>query len=115
MKVHIQRGELTLEVEVSEAAEVQVLFQLVERLLFPALPSETLAPGVGAKAQLYLRDYGKTKIQVIRVVRQALALGLAEAKGLVERAPVIISTEQLTPEAHKAFRQELVAVGATVE
>lgn len=37
-----------------------------------------------------LKDVGPNKISIIKVVKEVLALGLAEAKGLVDGAPILL-------------------------
>jgi large subunit ribosomal protein L7/L12 len=57
---------------------------------------------------------GDKKIQVIKVVRAATALGLKEAKALVDEAPKAIKEGVDKDEAEK-LKQELIEAGATVE
>ncbi|MCK5843464.1 MAG: 50S ribosomal protein L7/L12, partial [Victivallales bacterium] len=57
---------------------------------------------------------GSQKIQVIKAVREITSLGLKEAKGLVDEAPKAIK-EGVTQEEADAIKEQLEAVGATVE
>jgi large subunit ribosomal protein L7/L12 len=57
---------------------------------------------------------GDKKIQVIKVVRAATALGLKEAKALVDEAPKAIK-EGVDKEEAEKLKQELIEAGATVE
>ena len=61
-----------------------------------------------------LTSSGDKKIQVIKVVRAATALGLKEAKALVDEAPKAIKEGIDKDEAEK-LKQELIEAGATVE
>jgi large subunit ribosomal protein L7/L12 len=81
-------------------------------------------PGAGgpaaapAEAQtefdVILTAFGENKIGVIKVVRAATALGLKEAKDLVEAAPKPVKTGLSKADADK-LKAELEAAGAKVE
>jgi large subunit ribosomal protein L7/L12 len=61
-----------------------------------------------------LKAAGEKKINVIKVVREATALGLKEAKDLVEGAPKIIKESLPKADADK-LKKALEDQGATVE
>lgn len=62
-----------------------------------------------------LTNVGATKINVIKAARVALpTLGLAEAKNLVEKAPVTIK-EAVSKEEAESIKKLLTDAGATVE
>lgn len=61
-----------------------------------------------------LAAIGEKKINVIKAVREATALGLKEAKDLVEGAPMAVK-EGLTKEDAEALKTKLEAEGAKVE
>jgi len=61
-----------------------------------------------------LTDIGGNKINVIKVVREVTALGLKEAKDLVESAPKAIK-EGVTKDEAAAIKKKFDEVGATVE
>ena len=61
-----------------------------------------------------LKEYGDKKIQVIKEVRALTALGLKEAKDLVDNVPNPVK-EGLSKEEAEAAQQKLEAVGAVVE
>lgn len=61
-----------------------------------------------------LQAAGGNKINVIKVVREVTALGLKEAKDLVESAPKAIK-EGVSKEEAETIRQKLADAGATVE
>lgn len=61
-----------------------------------------------------LQAIGANKINVIKVVREVTALGLKEAKDLVEAAPKAVK-EGVSKDEAETVRQKLADAGATVE
>jgi large subunit ribosomal protein L7/L12 len=61
-----------------------------------------------------LQSIGGNKINVIKVVREVTALGLKEAKDLVEAAPKAVK-EGVSKEEAETIKQKLTDAGATVE
>ncbi|MCF7974692.1 MAG: 50S ribosomal protein L7/L12 [Phycisphaerae bacterium] len=61
-----------------------------------------------------LKEFGDKKIQVIKEVRAITALGLKEAKDLVDSLPKPVK-EGLAKEEAETIKQQLEAAGATVE
>ena len=61
-----------------------------------------------------LQAAGGNKINVIKVVREITALGLKEAKDLVESAPKAVK-EGVSKDEAEAIRAKLADAGATVE
>src|ERR1041385_955293 len=61
-----------------------------------------------------LQAAGGNKINVIKVVREVTALGLKEAKDLVEAAPKAVK-EGVSKEEAETIKQKLADAGATVE
>jgi large subunit ribosomal protein L7/L12 len=78
----------------------------------PAAPAEVKPPQT--EFDVVLEAIGANKINVIKVVRAATALGLKEAKDLVEAAPKEIKTGIPKDEAEK-LKKELEDAGATVK
>jgi large subunit ribosomal protein L7/L12 len=74
------------------------------------------APAAEEKTEfdVILQAAGGNKINVIKVVREITALGLKEAKDLVEAAPKAVK-EGVTKEEAEAIKAKLDAAGATVE
>jgi len=74
------------------------------------------APAVEEKTEfdVILQAAGGNKINVIKVVREITALGLKEAKDLVEAAPKAVK-EGVSKEEAEAIRAKLADAGATVE
>lgn len=56
---------------------------------------------------------GDQKVAVIKVVKEALALGLAEAKAFVDGAPKVLK-EDMKKEEAEALKTKLEAAGAKV-
>lgn len=86
-----------------------------------AMPMALAAPAAGGAAaeektsfDVVLTDAGANKIQVIKVVRELTALGLKEAKDLVEAAPKAIK-EGLAKQEAESVKKKLEEVGAKVE
>jgi large subunit ribosomal protein L7/L12 len=81
------------------------------------------APAAGAAADdaaeqtefdVVLTAAGDQKIKVIKVVRELTALGLKEAKDLVDSAPKAVK-EKVSKEEAEQVKEKLVEVGASVE
>ncbi len=56
---------------------------------------------------------GDQKVAVIKVIKEALALGLAEAKGVVDAAPKVVK-EDMKKEDAEALKKKLEEAGAKV-
>jgi large subunit ribosomal protein L7/L12 len=80
-------------------------------------PAVAAAPVEAAAAKtefdVELTSFGANKINVIKVVRAATALGLKEAKDLVDGAPKMVKTAISKEDADK-LKKELEEAGATV-
>ena len=61
-----------------------------------------------------IKEFGDKKIQVIKEVRTITALGLKEAKALVDGVPNAVK-EKVSKEEAENLKKQLEAVGATVE
>jgi len=82
------------------------------------------AGGAGAEAaapaeeqtefDVILQSFGGNKINVIKVVREVTALGLKEAKDLVEAAPKAV-IEGVSKDEAEGIKAKLTEAGATVE
>lgn len=87
-----------------------------------AAPAAAVAAGaaVAAPAEektsftVELKETGSNKIGVIKAVREVTALGLKEAKDLVESAPKIVK-ENAPKEEAEAMKKKLEDAGAKVE
>ena len=89
-----------------------------------AVAAPVAGAGAGAEAtpaaeektefDVILQAIGGNKINVIKVVREVTALGLKEAKDLVEAAPKAVK-EGVSKEEAETIKQKLSDAGATVE
>ncbi|HEX7316414.1 MAG TPA: 50S ribosomal protein L7/L12 [Pyrinomonadaceae bacterium] len=82
----------------------------------PAAAAAEAAPAAEEKTEfdVVLQAAGGNKINVIKVVREITALGLKEAKDLVEAAPKAVK-EGVSKDEAEAIRAKLADAGATVE
>lgn len=85
----------------------------------PVAVAAAAAPVAEAAAEktefdVVLANFGAEKVKVIKVVREITALGLGEAKALVESAPTTIK-EALSKDDAEEMKKKLEEVGATVE
>jgi large subunit ribosomal protein L7/L12 len=76
----------------------------------PGAAAEDEAP---SEVSVILENAGQKKIAVIKVVREITGLGLKEAKGLVDSAPVPVK-EQVSPEDAEEIKEKLQEAGASV-
>ncbi len=87
-----------------------------------AMPLAGMAPAAGGEAakeeksefDVVLKEVGANKIQVIKAVRAETALGLKEAKALVDAAPKPIKEGVAKDDAEK-IKKALEDAGAVVE
>ena len=116
-----QIKEMTL-LEASELVKLmETTFGVSAAAAVAAAPAAAAAGGGEAeKAEektefdVILQAAGGQKINVIKVVREVTALGLKEAKDLVEAAPKAVK-EGVSKEEAETVRQKLADAGATVE
>ena len=88
-----------------------------------AMPVMAASGGAGADEEakeeksafnVELKSAGGTKIAVIKVLREALGMGLADAKAMADAAPKVVK-EGMDKAAAEELRSKLEAAGATVE
>lgn len=81
-----------------------------------AAPAAAAAPAVEEQTEfdVIITSPGEKKINVIKVVREVTALGLKEAKDLVDNAPKAVK-EKIGKEEAEALKAKLVEAGAGVE
>jgi large subunit ribosomal protein L7/L12 len=115
-----QIKELTL-LEASELVKLmEETFGVSAAAAVAAAPAAAAGGGEAAAAEeqtefdVILQAAGGQKINVIKVVREVTALGLKEAKDLVEAAPKAVK-EGVSKEEAETVRQKLADAGATVE
>ena len=109
-KIVDQLSDLT----VLEAAELSKMLE--EKWGVSAAGAEAAAEAAEEKTEftVVLTAFGDKKINVIKEVRAITALGLKEAKDLVEAAPKPVK-EGVSKEESDKIKQQLEEAGATVE
>ncbi len=114
--------KLVEEVEAMTVLELSELVKVLEKkfgvsaaAVAVAGPAAGAAPEADAKstADVELTDAGASKIAVIKAVKEALALGLKEAKDLVDGAPSMLKAGMKKEEA-EALAKKLTDAGAKV-
>ena len=105
--------------------DVQELAQVLEEVygIKPAAAAVVVAAGGGngaaAEAEqtefdVILKSAGTAKLQVIKVVKEALGLGLKEAKDIVDGAPSTVK-EKISKAEAEQLKATLEEAGAEVE
>ena len=75
---------------------------------------EDAAPTGPTSVNVVLASVGDSKVGVIKVVREVTGLGLVDAKGIVDKAPVAVKENVPVAEAEE-IKKKLMEAGATVE
>ena len=109
------------ELEGASVFELNELVKAIEEKFGVSAAAVAAAPAAGGAAaadeqssfNLELTDAGANKIAVIKAVKEALGLGLAEAKGAVDAAPKVLK-EGLKKEEAEALKKALEDAGAKV-
>jgi large subunit ribosomal protein L7/L12 len=103
--------------------ELNELVKAIEEKFGVSAAAVAAAPAAGAGAAadegkdaytVHLSSAGEQKIAVMKVVKEALGLGLKEAKDLVDGAPVELKKDVKSAEAEE-LKKKLEEAGATVE
>jgi len=115
-------NDIISKIESLSALELAELVKALEEK-FGISASAPVAAGGGAGAapveektafNVILKSGGEQKINVIKVVREVTALGLKEAKDLVDGAPKTVK-EGLKKEEAEELKKKLEAAGAVAE
>ena len=77
-------------------------------------PGEEAASEEQTEFDVMLASFGEKKVGVIKAVRAITALGLKEAKDLVEAVPSVVK-EGVNKDESEEIRKQLEEAGATVE
>ena len=103
--------KITAMIDEIKALSVLELKELVDEICetFGVAAVAAAAPAAGGAAEAVAE-----KIKVIKEIRGITGLGLAEAKAMVEKAPVTVK-EAVSKEDAEALKAQLEAVGASVE
>ncbi|PIU99777.1 MAG: 50S ribosomal protein L7/L12 [Candidatus Tagabacteria bacterium CG03_land_8_20_14_0_80_41_22] len=129
IKIPAKFKELVEKIESMSVLDLSELVKILEEKFgVTASPMMMAAPSGGAPSSeegapdaetkdaftIVLKASGDQKIQVIKVVREVLGLGLKEAKDLVDAAPKTIKEGLKKAEAEE-LKKKLEEAGATVE
>lgn len=110
------------ELEGASVLELNELVKAIEEKFGVSAAAVAAAPAAGAGAaaadekdsfDVELTAAGESKIPVMKVVKEALGLGLKEAKDLVDGAPAMLKTGMKKADA-EALKKSLEEAGATV-
>ena len=108
-------------VEKMTVLELNTLVKAIEEKWGVSAAAVAAAPAAGAAAgeektsfNVQLVDAGAQKVQVIKAVKDALALGLKEAKDLVDAAPAMLKEGMKKEDADK-LKAAIEAAGGKVE
>ena len=107
-------------VEKMTVLELNTLVKTIEEKWGVSAAAVAVAGPAGAAAadektefDVELTAFGEQKIAVIKVVKEALALGLAESKTLVESAPAMLKQGMKKDDA-EALKTKIEAAGGKV-
>ena len=115
-------NEMIEEIKKLTVVELNDLVKAIEEE-FEVSAVAAAAPAAGAVAgaaeekssfNVVLKEAGANKIQVIKVVKDLLGLGLKDAKDLVDGAPKTLK-EDVAKDAAEDMKAKLTEAGATVE
>ena len=111
------------EVKALSVLELNELVKALEEEFGVSAAAVAAAPAAGAGAaaaeektefDVVLASFGDAKMAVIKAAKEALGLGLKEAKAVVESAPATI--KEACPKADaEALKAKLEEAGATIE
>lgn len=113
-------ADLIEKIEKLSALELSELVKALEEK-FGISAAMPVAAGPAAAAEeektawnVFLKSSGEQKINVIKVIREATALGLKEAKGIADSAPKMVK-EGLKKEEAEELKKKLETAGAVAE
>ncbi|MBP9782283.1 MAG: 50S ribosomal protein L7/L12 [Candidatus Pacebacteria bacterium] len=109
-------------IDAMSVIELNELVKAIEEKFGVSAQAVAAAPAAGAAEAsdakdaytVHLASAGEQKIAVMKVVKEALGLGLKEAKDLVDGAPVDLKAGVKTAEAQD-MKKKLEEAGASVE
>lgn len=107
-------------IETMSVLDLNELVKLLEKKFgVSAAAVATAAPVAAATEEkstvaLHLAATGDQKIAVIKVIKEALALGLKEAKDMVDGAPILVK-DAMKKEDADVLKKKLEEAGAKVE
>jgi large subunit ribosomal protein L7/L12 len=126
IKVPAKFKKIVEEIEKMSVLDLSELVKLLEEKFgvsaqMAVAPAASGAGEVSAESEVQdvlktveLKNSGDQKIQVIKVIRDVLEMGLKEAKELVDAAPKVVK-EGLKSDEAEELKKKLEEAGATVE
>ena len=113
--------KLVEEVESMTVLELNELVKVLEKKFGVSAQAVAVAPAGGGDAEgeeqdlftVELTSFGEQKIAVIKVVKAVLALGLKEAKDMVEAAPTILK-EGIKKEEAEEMKTKIEEAGGKI-
>lgn len=102
--------------ELVKALEEEFGVSAAAPMAVAAAPAAAAAPAVEEKTEftVMLMDSGANKINTIKIIREITALGLKEAKDLVDKAPSAVK-ENISKDEAEAIVAKLAEAGAKTE
>lgn len=116
-------ADLLNKIDGMSVLELNELVKAIEEKFGVSAAAVAAAPAAGAAAAgeeakdsytVHLAAVGEQKIAVMKIVKEALALGLKDAKDLVDAAPTDLKTGVKKAEA-EAMKKQIEEVGGKVE
>ena len=108
-------------IETMSVLDLNELVKLLEKKFGVSAAAVATAAPVAAAASdekttvaLHLASAGEQKIAVIKVIKEALALGLKEAKDMVDGAPILVK-DAMKKEAADVLKKQIEEAGGKVE
>ncbi len=114
-------NDIIEKIEKMSVLELNELVKAIETKFGVSAQATAVAAGPAAAAveekdnfNVHLTDSGANKIAIIKVVKEVLALGLKEAKDLVDAAPSVLK-EGMKKEDAEALKKKVEEAGGKVE
>ncbi|MEK9131780.1 MAG: 50S ribosomal protein L7/L12 [Patescibacteria group bacterium] len=123
VEVPAKFADIVSAVEKMSVLDLNELVKVFEKKFGVSATAVAAAPAAGAAApageeksmfNVELKDAGANKIAVIKVIKEVLALGLKEAKDMVDAAPKMIK-EGMKKEDADALKKKIEEAGGKVE
>ena len=121
VKMSADQKKMVDHIEKMTVLELNDLVKVLEKKFGVSAQATVVAGGGGGEAEeekdsfnVELKSFGEKKIQVIKAVKEALALGLKEAKDLVDAAPTMLR-EGMKKEEAEALKKAIEEAGGQVD
>ena len=125
MEIPAKFKDIVEKIEAMSVLDLSELVKLLEEKFGVSAQAVAMAPAaVGGAASgeaaeekssfnIELKDAGAQKIQVIKVLREALGIGLKEAKDFTDKAPIVVK-EGVDKKMAEELKAKLEAAGGVV-